>query len=193
MTTVSSSATLLLAQNGSNLTGVIKAGGQSCSASVTGTVGSALNPLAVSIFFSSPGDAIVLTASGDGNSMTGVFYGSPTPVCAGFAGNVVGYRSTITLNTNILNFSFQAAGAFPTAQQLSLSSSTPTALTIGTSGGSWFAVTPGSNATTPVALTVTVNPAPRRDHYVILVIIVRLPVAPDLIQAGLDQMDANDI
>jgi uncharacterized protein (TIGR03437 family) len=159
MTTVSSSATLLLAQNGSNLTGVITAGGQSCSASVTGTVGSTLNPLAVYIFFNSPGDEIVLTASSDGNSMTGTFYGSPIPVCAGLDGNVVGYRSTISLNTNVLNFAFQTSGSFPTGQSLVLSSGTPIPFTVGTSGGSWFAVTPNTSDTAPVALVVTVNPA----------------------------------
>ena len=68
---------------------------------------------------------------------------------------------TLTLGSSALNFAFQTGGAVPAMQSVAVGSSgAPLALTASSaaSGGNWLSVSP-SSGTTPVNLSVSVNPA----------------------------------
>lgn len=100
----------------------------------------------------SPGSyqgAITVTVAGASNSPLVV------PVALVISGNV------LTATPNALTFTYQAGSAQPANQTVNVASTLPVTITASVSsasGGNWLSVSPASG-TTPLALTVSVNPA----------------------------------
>jgi len=92
---------------------------------------------------------IIVTAAGAPNSPLSI------PVTL----TVSGGAATITVTPSTLNFTANTGGAAPASQTLKVTGTAATAVTVSTVGGPWLTASAVQPATTPTAVTVSVNPA----------------------------------
>ena len=100
----------------------------------------------------SPGSydgTITITAPGASNS--------PQTVSVSLTVTSSTSAPTISLNPNVLNYTYQSGGNLPQALAVTVTASSAVAFTAAASGGGWLSVSPASG-TTPASLSVSVNP-----------------------------------
>ena len=100
----------------------------------------------------SPGSydgTITITAPGASNS--------PQTVSVSLTVTSSTSAPTISLNPNVLNYTYQSGGNLPQALAVIVTASSAVAFTAAASGGGWLSVSPASG-TTPASLSVSVNP-----------------------------------
>jgi uncharacterized protein (TIGR03437 family) len=65
--------------------------------------------------------------------------------------------ATISLNPNLLNYTYQSGGDLPQAQAVTVAASSVVAFTVAASGGGWLSASPASGAA-PASVSVSVDP-----------------------------------